>query len=112
MQVHVLKSKIHGAIVTHAHLDYIGSLGIDTEWLEKSGIAPYEKIQVLNLNNGERLETYAIQAPRGSKEIRLNGASARKGLRGDKLIIMAYGIISAEKINQHQPKVLLLNDKK
>ena len=109
MTITVLKSKIHKARITMADLHYEGSLGIDLNYLDEVGIAPWEKILVLNICNGERLETYAIPSPRGSKEFLLNGAAARKGCVGDQIIIMAFGQISAEEAENHLPKVIVLD---
>ncbi len=109
MNITVLKSKIHKARITMADLHYEGSLGIDLNYLDEVGIAPWEKILVLNISNGERLETYAIPSPRGSKEFLLNGAAARKGCVGDQIIIMAFGQIKTEEAGSHLPKVIVLD---
>ena len=106
-----LKSKIHRATITRANLDYSGSLTIDEEIMEKAGIAEFEKIQVYNVNNGERLETYAIKGPRGSKAFELNGAAARKGMVGDKIIITTFCILSEDELKDYKPKVLIMGDK-
>ena len=90
MLKHFLSSKIHRAIVTDANVDYEGSMAIDEEFLEASGIAPFEKILVGNQTNGHRFETYAIPAPRGSRAIVLNGAVAHLGKQGDLLVIMTF----------------------
>ena len=104
MLITVLKSKIHRVPVTHTELDYEGSCGIDLDYLEKTGIKPNEQIHIYNLNNGERLITYAFEAERGSKIISMNGAAALKASVGDLVIIAAYGLIEEnEKIN---PKIL------
>lgn len=111
MTVTVLKSKIHKARITMADLHYEGSLGIDLDLLDEVGITPWEKILVVNINNGERLETYAIPSPRGSKEFLLNGAAARKGSIGDQIIIMSFAQINAADASSHLPKVIVLNEK-
>ena len=104
MLITVLKSKIHRVPVTHTELDYKGSCAIDLEYLEKTGIKPNEQIHIYNLNNGERLITYAFEAEKGSKIISMNGAAALKASVGDLVIIAAYGLIEEnEKIN---PKIL------
>ena len=104
MLITVLKSKIHRVPVTHTELDYKGSCAIDLEYLEKTGIKPNEQIHIYNLNNGERLITYAFEAERGSKIISMNGAAALKASVGDLVIIAAYGLIEEnETIN---PKIL------
>jgi aspartate 1-decarboxylase len=110
MTVTVLKSKIHKARITMADLHYEGSLGIDQDLLDEVGITPWEKILVVNINNGERLETYAIPSPRGSKEFLLNGAAARKGSVGDQIIIMAFGELRATDATSHLPKIIVLNE--
>ena len=94
-----------------ADLHYEGSLGIDLDLLDEVGITPWEKILVVNINNGERLETYAIPSPRGSKEFLLNGAAARKGSIGDQIIIMSFAQINAADASSHLPKVIVLNEK-
>ena len=109
MTVTVLKSKIHKARVTMADLHYEGSLGIDLDLMDEVGITPWEKILVVNINNGERLETYAIPSPRGSKEFLLNGAAARKGSVGDQIIIMSFAQIQAENAESHLPKIIVLD---
>ena len=92
-----------------ADLHYEGSLGIDQDLMDEVGIAPWEKILVVNINNGERLETYAIPSPRGSKEFLLNGAAARKGDVGDQIIIMSFAQIQAEDSSSHLPKIIVLD---
>ena len=111
MKLSMLKSKIHKARITQADLHYEGSLGIDLDLLDKVGIRPYEKILVVNVNNGERLETYAIASPRGSKEFLLNGAAARKGDVGDTIIIMSFAELTPEEAEKWLPKVIVLGEK-
>tara|TARA_B110000305_G_C19438155_1_gene640191 strand:+ start:1353 stop:1754 length:402 start_codon:yes stop_codon:yes gene_type:complete len=108
MQLNLLKSKIHRAEVTDLSLHYEGSLAIDVEFMAMVGICPYEKILVGNMANGERFETYAIEAPAGSKTISLNGATAHLGAKGDLLTIMAFARVEAADAEGWQPKVLLL----
>ncbi|MFM8981985.1 MAG: aspartate 1-decarboxylase [Spartobacteria bacterium] len=110
MLKHFLSSKIHRAIVTDANVDYEGSMAIDEEFLEASGIAPFEKILVGNQTNGHRFETYAIPAPRGSRAIVLNGAVAHLGKKGDRITIMSFGLLSNEGAKGHTPVVIVLND--
>ena len=110
MNLTMLKAKLHMARVTQADLDYEGSLAIDSDLLDDVGILPYEKILVANVENGERLETYAISAERGSRTICLNGAAAHKGKCGDRIIIFAFGCMSQEEAQSHQPRVLVLDD--
>lgn len=105
----MLKSKIHKAHITQADLHYEGSLGIDLDLLDEVGILPYEKILVVNNHNGERLETYAIPAPRGSRVFLLNGSAARRGQVGDQIIIMSFGQFSSEELEGYKPKVIVLD---
>lgn len=111
MQVQVVKSKIHKARITECELDYEGSLGIDLDLLDAVGMLPYEKILVVNATNGQRLETYAIPAPRGSKTICLNGAAARRGAVGDTITIMSFGICDLEEATQRKPAIIVLDEK-
>lgn len=106
MWIHVFKSKIHRATVTEANLNYMGSITIDEALMEASGIMPNEKVQIVNINNGERFETYVIKGERGSGAVCLNGAAARKVAVGDKVIIIAYAIMTQEEAQTHQPKVI------
>jgi aspartate 1-decarboxylase len=106
----MLQSKLHSAIVTNAILDYEGSCGIDEDLVELAGMRPNQKIDIYNVSNGERFSTYIILSPRGSGEISLNGAAARKVSRGDKLIICAYSAYSEEELKRHEPIVVLLSD--
>jgi aspartate 1-decarboxylase len=110
MQVQVVKSKIHKARITECELDYEGSLGIDLDLLDAVGMLPYEKILVVNATNGERLETYAIPAPHGSKTVCLNGAAARRGAVGDVVTIMSFGICDQEEAAEHKPAVIVLDE--
>jgi aspartate 1-decarboxylase len=108
MQVHLLKSKIHRAQVTDAHVDYEGSLTIAADLMEKVGLFPYEKILCSNLANGQRFETYAIPGERGSGQIVLNGATAHLGKPGDRLTIMSYTTAEAVLAKKWQPQVIVL----
>ena len=99
-------AKIHRATVTDAVLDYEGSLSIDEHLLELSGIRPYEQIAVLNINNGQRFETYAIKAPRHSGLMQVNGAAARLAQRGDLIIVITYAQMTAEEATDWQPTVV------
>ncbi|TCD48897.1 aspartate 1-decarboxylase [Chlorobium sp. N1] len=109
MKLHLLKSKIHNAIVTSGDLEYEGSITIDCELLEKADMIPNEKVLVVNNNNGERFETYIINGRRGSREIQLNGAAARCALPGDEIIIMTFCEIEAEEAREFKPMVLIVD---
>ncbi len=111
MQRIMLKSKIHRAAITGADLNYEGSLTIDRTLMEKADILEHEKVSVVNINNGERFETYVIPGERGSGIIALNGAAARKGQIGDRIIIITYVIIDNEQLAHHKPTVVLVNEK-
>lgn len=110
MELTFLKSKLHRARVTCAEVDYDGSCAIDAALLEAAEIAEYEQIDVYNLDNGERLTTYAISAERGSGVISMNGAAAHKARPGDRLIICCYCRLSAEEARGHRPKLLYLDE--
>lgn len=105
-----LKAKIHRATITQANLNYSGSFSIDEEILNKAGILPNERIHVYNINSGQRFETYAIKAKRGSREFGLNGAAARLGSVGDLVIIVAYCYLSEDEIAGHQHKIVILDE--
>jgi aspartate 1-decarboxylase len=102
----LLKSKIHRATITESNLHYEGSLTIDQDLMEAADIIPYEQIQVYNIANGERFSTYAIEGPRGSGVICLNGAAARKGVAGDLVIIATYADFQEKEIQNYKPKVV------
>jgi aspartate 1-decarboxylase len=104
----MLRAKLHRATVTEADLHYEGSCGIDENLLDAADMKPFEKIELYNVNNGERFSTYIIPAPRGSGAISLNGAAARKAHVGDLLIICTYAPMSEGQIIEHRPRVLLL----
>ena len=110
MELIMLKSKIHRAVVTQADLNYVGSVTIDTELLEASGIYEYEKVQIVDINNGNRFETYTIAGKAGSGIICLNGAAAKCVEVGDKVIIMAYCNIDKEEVKTHKPTVVFVDD--
>ncbi|MEO0946908.1 MAG: aspartate 1-decarboxylase [Cyanobacteria bacterium J06641_5] len=105
MQRTLLFAKIHDCILTGANVNYVGSISVDRALLEAVGILPYEQVQVVNANNGARLITYTIAAPTGSGAIELNGAAARLGTVGDRLILMAYGQFSPEELAGFAPTV-------
>lgn len=106
MQIQVVKSKIHRIKVTGADLNYIGSITIDEDLMDAANIIQGEKIQVVNNSNGERLETYVIPGTRGSGEITLNGAAARKVAVGDVLILITYGIMDIEEAKTFKPALV------
>ncbi|MBI4719100.1 MAG: aspartate 1-decarboxylase [Planctomycetes bacterium] len=113
MQLQMLKSKLHQACVTHADVNYEGSIGIDTELIEAVALYPYEKVLVANVNNGERFETYVIPEPFGSRRIALNGAAARLGTVGDRVIIMSFCMVEEAVVREgrHRPRVLRLDER-
>jgi aspartate 1-decarboxylase len=106
MQVHILKSKIHRVKVTDADLNYIGSITIDEDLMDAANLLNGEKVQIVNNNNGERFETYTIPGKRGSGEIVLNGAAARRVMRGDVIIIIAYAVMDFEEAKTFKPTVI------
>jgi aspartate 1-decarboxylase len=110
VQITLLKSKLHRAIVTDGSLNYEGSLGIDQDLMDRCGLLPFERILCGNMANGARFETYAIPAPRGSRKIVLNGAVARLGQVGDRLTIMSFCQVDARKARSWKPKVVVLGE--
>ncbi len=110
MQIEVVKSKIHRVTVTGADLNYIGSITIDEALMEASNIIEGEKVQIVNINNGERLETYAIKGNRNSGEITLNGPAARKVQRGDIIIIISYALMDFEEAKNFKPSLVFPNE--
>lgn len=111
MFLQVVKSKIHRAVVTEANLNYVGSITIDEVLMEASGLIEGEWVQVVNNNNGERLETYVIKGERNSGQICLNGAAARKVHVGDIIIIMAYALMTPEEAKDFVPRTIFPDDK-
>ena len=110
MQRFMFKSKIHRAVLTGTELDYEGSISIDRDLLEAADILPGEQVQVLNLNNAERLMTYVIEAPAGSGTMMLNGPAARLGVPGDKIIVLTYCSVSEEEAANWKPNVVHVDD--
>ena len=110
MMLTMLKGKIHRATVKQAEVDYIGSITIDSELMEAAGIFEYEKVQVADVNNGKRLETYVIAGEPGSGMICLNGAAAHYVEVGDKVIIMCYALMTPEEADANPPRVVFVND--
>lgn len=111
MTIIMLKAKIHRATVTQAELDYVGSITVDMDLLEQAGILEYEKVQIVDVNNGSRFETYTIAGERGSGVMCLNGAAARMVQTGDKIILMAYAQVTPEEASELRPTVLFVNEK-
>lgn len=105
------RGKIHRATVTDANLHYVGSITIDPVLMEAADILPYERVQVVNVNNGERFETYVIEGQRGKGEVVINGAAARLAQPGDLVIIMSYVLMTDEEAKAHSPKVVLVDEK-
>jgi len=110
MRVTLLKSKIHRAKITQCSIDYIGSITIDLDLIEAAGLYVYEKVHVVNINTGDRFETYVIEGKRGGKEIGLNGAAARLGVENDRIIIMSFAELEAESVPQFSPKNIVVNE--
>lgn len=110
MKINMLKSKIHRATVKQAELDYVGSITVDADLLDASGILEYEKVHIVDVNNGSRFETYTIAGERGSGMICLNGAAARCVSTGDKIILMAYCELTPEEAKEHRPTVVFVDD--
>lgn len=111
MQIQVLKSKIHRAKVTQANLNYIGSITIDQNLMDAANLIEHEKVQVVNVNNGERLETYIIKGKRGSGTICLNGPAARRVEPDDIVIIISYAMMDFESAKKFKPTIIFPNDK-
>lgn len=109
MTIEMLKGKIHRAKVVQAELDYVGSITVDEGLMDAAGLIEYEKVQVVDVNNGNRIETYVISGERGSGMICLNGAAARCVSVGDKVIIMAYAQMTPEEAKTHKPKVVFVD---
>src|SRR3982751_5530159 len=106
MQIQILKSKIHRAVITEANLQYIGSLTLDEDLMDAANLIENEKVQVVNVNNGSRLETYLIKGKRGSGTVCLNGPAARQGAVGDVVIVISYATMDFEKAKSFKPSVI------
>ena len=111
MRLSVFKSKIHRARVTEANLNYEGSVTLDSDLMDAADILPHEQVQVLNVNNGERFDTYAIRGPRGSGVVCLNGPAARLAQVGDMVIILTYAWMEREELERHTPRVVMVDDR-
>jgi aspartate 1-decarboxylase len=105
----MLRSKIHRATVTDSNLEYEGSLTVDPVLMETAGMLPYEQVSVSNLNNGERFETYVIPGKRGAGEMVLNGPTARKGVKGDKVIVFCYEYFNEDELKTFKPRIVLVD---
>ena len=105
-----LHSKIHRATITDSNLEYVGSITIDEEFLEKAKIREWEKVEILDINNGERFQTYVIKGKRGSKCFCINGAAARKVQKGYKIIIVTYAQMTEEEIKTHKPSIVQVGE--
>ncbi len=110
MTITMFRAKLHGLRVTEADLYYEGSITIDQELLELAGILPYEKVQVVNVNNGARLETYTLPGERGSRVVCLNGPAARMAARGDQVLVIAYAQMTPEEARTHRARVVLFDE--
>ena len=110
MNIEVCRTKIHRARLTGCELNYEGSITIDEDYLDEAGIMPYEKVLIVNNNNGERLETYVIAGERGKRDFCLNGAAARKACAGDVIIIVAFGRLDIEEARGFEPRVIMLDE--
>ena len=106
MQIQILKSKVHRAVITEANLNYVGSLTLDEDLMDAANMIENEKIQVVNVNNGERIETYLIKGGRGTGVVCLNGPAARKGAEGDVVIIISYALMDFEEAKKFKPSII------
>ena len=106
MLINVMRAKLHRLTVTQADLNYIGSISLDPDLIEAAGLVEGERVQIVNINNGERLETYVITGERGTGQVCLNGPAARKVQFGDVIIVIAYGLMTPEEAKDFQPTVL------
>jgi aspartate 1-decarboxylase len=111
MTINMLYSKLHRATITDANLNYVGSITIDRELMDAAKLRVGQKVDIVNVNNGERFSTYVIEGERGKKDICLNGAAARKAEIGDRVIIIAYASMTLEEADSFKPYVVLLNEK-
>ena len=110
MMFSMMYAKIHRAVVTHSELNYNGSMGIDRDYIDATGMIPGQRIDVLNVNTGARFSTYIIEEPRGSKHFGVYGAAAHLAKKGDIVIIIAYAQMTPEEATSHQPKVLIMDE--
>ena len=106
MEIEMLKSKVHRAVITEANLNYVGSLTLDEDLMDAANMIEYEKVQIVNVNNGTRIETYLIKGKRGSGVCCLNGPAARQGAVGDIVIVISYAIMDFEEAKKHKPFIV------
>ena len=111
MLIEMLQSKIHRATVTDANLEYVGSITVDENLINSANLREWQKVEVLNLNNGERFQTYIIKGEAGSGQICINGAAARKAQKGDKVIIVSYAYLTPEEADKSQPTIVFVDEK-
>jgi aspartate 1-decarboxylase len=111
MQRQMCKAKLHGVTVTESNLNYVGSITIDRDLLEAADLIPYEWLHIVNISTGDRFETYVIEGERGSGVIGLNGATARRGLPGDKLIVMSYALFSPAELLEFKPRLVFVDER-
>jgi len=111
MQRHLMKSKVHRATITATDLHYEGSLTVDEDLLDAADLVAHEEIHVVNVNNGSRFTTYVIPGPRGSGVMQLNGAAARLGHPGDRVILIAYGVFTEPEAQRHTPRVVFVDER-
>ena len=111
MTIEMLYSKLHRATITDANLNYVGSITIDRDLMDAAALRVGQKVDIVNVNNGERFSTYVIEGERGERDICLNGAAARKAEIGDRVIVIAYASMSLEEANHFKPHIVLLNEK-
>lgn len=111
MQRHLMKSKIHRATITSADLHYEGSLTVDQDLLDAADLREHEEVQVVNVNNGARFSTYVIPGARGSGVLQLNGAAARLGMAGDRVIVISYGVFDEAEAERHAPTVVFVDER-
>jgi aspartate 1-decarboxylase len=111
MMLEMLQGKLHRGVITDCRIDYMGSLTVDVELLERIGLREWQKIQLLNISNGSRLETYLIAGERGKREIIVNGAAARLNQKGDRIIVAGFAFLDQNEVARHRPKVLVLDER-
>jgi aspartate 1-decarboxylase len=111
MQIEILKSKLHRVTITESNLNYVGSITIDENLMDAAGLIEHEKVQIVNVNNGERLETYVIRGKRGTGVMCLNGPAARKGMAGDIIVVMSFATMDFEAAKTFTPKVVFTDER-